>query len=354
MRLEFNDLKVIDVRKETADCVSISFDTTSTQNGNYNYIPGQYLTLKKEINGEEVRRSYSICSAPHDKELRVAVKEITNGKFSGFANNELKVNDVLSVMQPTGNFTTPIDSSNSNKYLFIAVGSGITPIMSMIKSILEVEKNSSITLVYGNKTSNSIIFKEELSQLDKNNSNLNIIHSFSQEKQDDYVINGRITSDNIKSLNSDLNLSSFSSCHLCGPEEMILSSKETLIELGLAKENIHFELFTTSAAIEDKPAEVNPDAEIISEVTIIIDDEEYNMTLSSKGKDILEAGEQTGADLPFSCKGGVCCTCRAKVMEGSATMNVNYALEPDEVEEGYILTCQAHPSSEKLVVSFDE
>ena len=356
MTPKFHSLRINDVRRETEDTVSIAFDVPNELRNDFSFTPGQYLTLKAEINGEEVRRSYSLCSSPHEGEWRVAVKQVPEGKFSTFANNELKAGMDMDVMTPTGNFKLDTSKDNNKSYVLFAAGSGITPILSIAKSALYDEPNSDVTLVYGNKGVNSIIFKEEIEGL-KNEymDRLRVLHVLSRESVGNDLQKGRIDKAKTGEIyDSFLNNTSIDGVYVCGPEEMILGVKEGMIDKGVNEDMIHFELFTSPSSTQEKIAMPTNSPKVDSNVTIILDDDEYEISLESTGVNILDAAQDSGADLPFACKGGVCCTCKAKILEGSASMDVNYALEPDEVEAGYILTCQAHPTSDKLVISFDE
>lgn len=358
MNPTFHALTVADVRKETADCVSVAFDLPAELKEQYQFLPGQYLTLKKEINGEEVRRSYSICSGLLDGELRVAVKAVPEGRFSTYANNDLKVGDSLDVMTPMGNFTTEINAETEKSFVFFAAGSGITPILSLTKTILETAPKSTVTLFYGNKGIDAVIFRDIIEGLKNQYMNsFSVIHVFSRESIGNKLQKGRIDAEKVRNLHhAFLQNEDIDEVFVCGPEPMIHAVSETFELLGVPKSAIHFELFTAPSAKLNK---VNDEVEIEkskieANVTIIIDGEETQVALDSQGESILEAGQQAGADLPFACKGGVCCTCKARILEGTAVMDVNYALEKDEVEAGYILTCQAHPTSDSLVVSFDD
>ena len=321
-----NELTIKEIKRETTDTVSISFDVPKELEEDYKFIPGQYLTLRAEIEGQDIRRSYSICTSPSENDLRVAVKQVENGVFSTYSNNTLKVGDVLTVMKPMGRFTASPSASNTANYLLIAAGSGITPILSIAKGVLQGEPHSTITLVYGNKTFDSIIFKEQIEGL-KNTymARFNVIHVLSRE-----------------SLGS----------------ELITSVSNWMKENGAKDENIHFELFTSPNAVKNVTEKVNKDTIPnlnTSKVTVIIDGDELEFEMPLGGnKYILDAANEKGGDLPFACKGGVCCTCRAKVLEGEVEMKLNYSLEPHEVEKGFILTCQSIPKSEKLVIDFDE
>lgn len=356
MTPKFHPLKIKDVIRETEDAVSISFEIPEEFKNDYNYKSGQYLTLRADINGEDVRRSYSLCSAPHENEWRVAVKQVEKGRFSTYANNELQAGMELQVMTPMGNFVVDTNSSNDKSYVLFAAGSGITPIISIAKSVLANEPDSDVTLFYGNKGMNSIIFKEQLEALkNEHMDRLRIIHLLSRESLGSDILKGRIDREKANELYSaflkDLTIDAV---YVCGPEPMIIGVKESMLENGVDQNKVHFELFTSPTDPNEKVEMPTNSPKIDSNVTIIIDGDEYDIALSSNGEKILDAAQQAGADVPFACKGGVCCTCKAKILEGSASMEVNYALEPDEVDAGYILTCQAHPTSDKLVISFDD
>jgi ring-1,2-phenylacetyl-CoA epoxidase subunit PaaE len=361
-RPTFNALKVSNIKRETADCVSVAFEIPETLRENYRFVQGQYLTFKKAINGEEIRRSYSICSSPLEGELRVAIKKVPEGRFSTYANDNLKEGDVLETMTPEGNFFRTLSPKATNTYVAFAAGSGITPIMSIIKATLEVEPNSKFILFYGNKSSKSIIFKEEIEDLkDAFLNRFEVHHVLSREDQGTDSLKGRIDGEKCKLFASNFfDIEEVSTFYLCGPEEMILSVKDTLIDLGAPKENVLFELFTTpvaaAAAANEKATKqvVTADKNAKSDVTVILDGDETHFQVTYGGNTVLDAALDAGADVPFACKGAVCCTCRAKVLEGTVEMDMNYALEEDELEAGYVLTCQSHPTSERVVISFDE
>ncbi len=353
MSTTFHSLKIKDIKRETIDTVSIYFEVPADLKSEYDYAAGQYLTLRATINGEDVRRSYSICTARHDADLAVSVKQIENGIFSSYANQELKVGDSLQVMPPQGNFVVKPSANNSNAYVFYAAGSGITPVISMVKTILKDDPNSTVYLYYGNKSAADTIFKNDLDALNATNDRLNLTYVMSREETGDKLTNGRINADKCgEFFNGHQKNLNITGVYACGPEEMIMCVKDFYLSKGVHKGDIHFELFTTTTSAEN--VSVENGAPIESNVTVIIDDEEYAFSLNSNGKDILQAAQDEDADVPFSCKGGVCCTCKAKVMEGTVRMDLNFALEEDEVAEGFILTCQSHPTSEKVVVSFDE
>lgn len=354
----FHTLSIKNIKRETADSVSISLNIPENLKQDYQYIQGQYITFKKDIGGEEIRRSYSVCSSPLDGELRVGIKEVAGGKFSTYANRELKVGEQVEVMTPMGKFYTDLNPNQSKKYVGIASGSGITPILSIIKTTLATEPNSQFTLIYGNKTTSSIMFLEEIEAL--KNTYLNrfvVFHVLSRETVDVPVLNGRINESKCSEFNEKklIDIQSSNEFFLCGPESMIMSVKNYLENSGISSKNIHFELFTSAAIITKEPTViVESTPENSAKVAVRIDGITYNLDLPYDGETILDAALKTGADLPFACKGGVCCTCRAKVTEGTVSMDLNFSLEDDEVENGYILTCQSHPTSANVFVDFDQ
>lgn len=350
----FHTLKIKDIKRETPDAVSVAFELPDALVNDYVFLPGQYLTVKQDLNNEEVRRSYSICTSPYDNELRVAIKMVENGLFSTYANRELKVGDLLDVMTPAGRFTATINAENKKHYVLVAAGSGVTPIISIAKTILQAEPLSTITMLYGNKGIGSIIFKEELEALkNKYITRLNLIHILSRENLGNEIQKGRINAEKCDEIyTSFLKNQKIDEVFVCGPEEMIFEVKDKMIEYGVDEKNIHFELFTTTTLKADR--KVSNEPKIESNVTVILDGVHTEIRVDSDGESILDSAYNAGADVPFACKGGVCCTCKAKILSGTAKMDVNYGLEPDEIQNGYILTCQSHPTSEKLVVSFDD
>lgn len=360
-RPKFHELAVQDITRETEDCVSVAFAVPEELSEDYRFLPGQYLTLEAEIDGEKVRRSYSLCSAPEDGELRVAIKKVVGGRFSTWANESLKVGQKMRVMTPDGNFTLPIERQQKRNFVAFAAGSGITPVFSIMKSVMELEPESTFTLFYGNKTTQSVIFRDKIDGLkNEHMKRLEVHHVLSREDQGTDYLKGRIDEDKcLNFANRFFDPKEIDGYFLCGPEAMINGISTTLKEeLGVEKERVHYELFTSPAQqIAGKTkvsAEKDPGDEMKSAITVILDGDETHFDLSNQGQVILDAALDAGSDVPYACKGAVCCTCRAKVLEGSVEMDMNYALEDDEVEEGYILTCQSHPTSEKVVVSFDD
>ncbi len=356
---KFYQLKVKDVRPETADCVSVSFEVPEDLKEAYQFVPGQYLTFRTNMNDAEIRRSYSICAAPADNDLRVAIKKVDGGKFSTHANDLMKAGDLLDVMTPMGKFSPKKTETAAKHYLVFAAGSGITPIMSIMKTVLATEPDSRFTLVYGNRNRNTIIFREQIEAL-KNTymQRLSLYHVMSREIMDVPLFNGRIDAqkctDFCKSL---IDINSVDEAFICGPEDMILAVRQQLVDLGLDSTNIHIELFTSpdqpKATHQKWAADHAVNDGSMSKVSITLDGVTFDMELAYNGDSILDAALKHGADLPYACKGGVCCTCRAKVTEGAVDMEVNYALEKDEVEKGFVLTCQAHPKTDRVVIDFD-
>ena len=355
----FHKLKIANIRRETEDTVSIAFDVPEHLREEYRYIQGQYLTLKTLINGEDVRRSYSICSGLFDNELRVAVKKVKGGMFSCFANETLQEGDEIDVMTPMGNFYTELDPEHENHYVGFAAGSGITPLMSIIRTILAYEPQSTFTLVYGNKTRKDIIFREDLVDL-KNTyiGRFNLINILSREDSEVELFQGRIDKEKAATIMDKLiPAGGADEYYICGPETMIHEISDMLQSRGVDKKHIHFELFTSPSVKKGTQKAHEEGAEDLSgqkaQVTIILDGDSTEFELEMDGTNTLDAALEQGADLPYACKGGVCCTCRAKLVEGKVNMDVNYSLEEDELEAGFILTCQSHPLTDKVVVDFD-
>lgn len=360
MSVKFHPLKVKNIRTETPDCVSVSLEVPEELTEQFKFVPGQYLTFRRGDGEAELRRSYSICAGTNDRELRVAIKKVEHGKFSTYANEELKVGDVVEVMPPMGNFILKKKEVMHKHYLAIVAGSGITPVMSIMKSVLENDPESRFTLIYGNKGRGTIIFKEGIEALkNKYMGRVVVYHVLSRESMDVPLFNGRISAERIEQFCKQLvDLNTVDEAFICGPEDMILSVRQQLINSGLDSSKVHMELFTSPdqpKAAHDKWVKEHPtEAGKKSKVSITLDGTTFDLELAYNGETILDAALKAGADLPFACKGGVCCTCRAKVTEGDVEMEVNYALEPEEVKRGYVLTCQAHPRSERVIVDFDQ
>ncbi len=356
---KFYPLIIREVRPETREAVSLCFELPENLADKFNYRQGQHLILKTELDGEEVRRSYSICTGVGDRELRIAVKKVPGGRFSTLANEQFKPGQTLDVMPPQGRFYTELDPERDGDYLAIAAGSGITPILSIIKTTLETEPRSRFTLFYGNRSTVTTLFREQLEDL-KNRfmGRFNLVFLFSREEQDIDLYNGRIDNGKCDALFDHwLNVEKLTAAFICGPQIMTETVRDSLERHGLDKSKVHFELFTPAGgaptARKDR-AETRVDPEAVSEVTVRADGRALTFDLTRNTQTILDAGNEVGADLPFSCKAGVCSTCKAKVVEGEVEMDANYALEDYEVEAGYVLSCQCYPVSDKIVLDYDE
>jgi ring-1,2-phenylacetyl-CoA epoxidase subunit PaaE len=359
MSIHFHPLRIKEVRVETPECVSVAFDIPEDLKKHFTYSQGQSLTMRTMVGKEEIRRTYSLCSSPLDNEWRVAIKKLDGGLFSTFVHEKLKKGDLLEVMFPVGKFYTPLDPAHKKRYTAFAAGSGITPVLSLIKTTLVTESLSSFTLVYGNRSRNSIIFFEELEGLkNKYIDRFNLIHVLSRERTDTPLNYGRIGQDKLSELSKVIDYARTDEFFVCGPEEMIFSVRDFLVHAGVDKKKIHFELFTTPGqkttpvrtASNDGKKNTGP----VSTITVKLDGRSFDFDLPlSDDTSILDAALKQGADLPFACKGGVCCTCKARLLEGKVSMDVHWGLEDEEVEQGYILACQSHPVTEKVVVDFD-
>ncbi len=346
----FHSLKIASIIQETIDTVSIIFEIPEKLKKSYTFTPGQYITISADLEGETIKRSYSICSSPKEKNIKVAIKAIRKGSFSVFANEQLKEGDYLDISEPEGRFVLETKSNNQNNYIAFVAGSGITPVLSMVKSVLETEKNSTFILVYNNKSATQTIFKKELHDLELKYTGRLLIHFvYSQQKENDALF-GRIDKSTVnyfvKNKYSELD---FSHHFICGPEAMIDLVYDTLIENNIPENTIKFELFTAST----KEATVVENQNSHCEITVLVDDEETTFEMSSK-LTILDAALKQGLDVPYSCQGGICSTCMCRITEGTATMKKNSILDESEIEEGIILSCQAVPTSATIKVDFDD
>ncbi len=354
----FHDIQLSQVYKETDDTTVLSFNVPEELREEFMYRQGQFLTLRTTINGEDVRRSYSLCSSPLDNEWKVAVKEIYQGKFSTYVNRELKTGDTLQVAAPSGDFGIECDTSDKAKsYVAFAAGSGITPMLSIIKTHLQKEPKAKFKLFYLNRTAKSIIFKEEIEAL-KNTylSRFEVFYFLSREHRDIPLFNGRFDQEKMRVLTQTLiNAPYTDDAFICGPEEMIFLIRDELVAAGMKEENVHFELFVSGLSEADKARAAAALEKKVDgvEVTIIDGSKEFHFVLGDDHDNVLDGAIAAGADLPFACKGGVCSTCKCKVEEGSVEMKVNYALTDDEVDKGYVLSCVSVPTSKNLVVNFD-
>ncbi|OMP31568.1 1,2-phenylacetyl-CoA epoxidase subunit PaaE [Mangrovimonas sp. DI 80] len=354
---EFYRIKVSDIYKETKDTVVVSFEIPEDLKEVFKFKQGQHLTLRKEINGQDVRRNYSLCSSPLDNEWKVAIKTIRGGLFSNYAFNELKAGDELEVMPPHGEFFVECEPESSKNYIAFAAGSGITPMLSIIKTHLHKEPESTFKLFYLNRTVKSIIFKEEIEQL-KNEffGRFQVFYFLTKEQRDIPFLNGRFDHEKLEILTKTfIDIPDTAHAFICGPQDMIFLIRDELQAAGLPKENIHYELFFSGSSEEENKhiAEVLEEKVDGTEVTIIDGGKEFHFIMDDDFDNILDGALAAGADLPFACKGGVCSTCKCQVKEGSVKMKINYALEEKEVAQNYVLSCQAVPTTDKVVVDFD-
>lgn len=354
MSTHFEKVRVKEVRKETEECVSILFDIPEKLQQSFAYLPGQHITIRTEINHEPIRRSYSLCSSPVHNEWRIAVKKIEGGIFSAFANHQIKEGDIVELLPPLGSFILQ-HSEDAKRYICFAAGSGITPILSIIKTGLAKQPHSSFTLIYGNRTTQSIIFKEEIEALkNKYIDRFEVIYILSREQTEAPLNEGRIDARKCEQVFKYITPLAADAYFICGPEEMIFTVRNWLVSKDIEQKKIHFELFNTSTVnTQQKTHQPIQTTAAVSHVTIKLDGRSFQFDLPFNNKSILDAALSTGADLPYACKGGVCTTCKAKLLQGKVEMDVNYGLEPEEVEAGFILTCQSHPLTENVMVDFD-
>src|SRR5437762_12595968 len=351
----FHRLAVNDRRRESKDAVSLTFEIPDELRDDYRFEPGQYLTLRTSMDGEEVRRSYSICSGPDDGELRIAVKKVDGGAFSSWAADELKAGDELDVMTPTGRFGIAHAPGEARIYVGFAAGSGITPILSIVKGVLAREPSSRFFLFYGNRSTSNMLFLEELEELkDRFMQRLSLFHVISGEEQDIPILHGRLDGEKVRVLlRSLVPASNVDHVFICGPTGMSEDIEATCRDLGIAADRIHVERFVSGLGGKPRPrAPVPVSAPPKAMASLIIDGKRREVPVA-EGEAILDAATRAGVDLPFACKGGMCSTCRAKLVEGDAQMEVNYSLEPWELSAGFILTCQARPTSDRVVVDYD-
>lgn len=352
---KFHSLTVKDVTRETADCVSIAFQIPTHLSQEFTYLQGQYITFKLNVNGQEIRRSYSVCSSPvTDADLRVAVKKVKDGKGSTFLNEQIKAGDTVEVMTPMGNFYTPMNASNNKEYILFAGGSGITPMLSIIKTVLKAEPNSKVQLFYGNENESGIIFRNQLTSLEEtSNSKLKVHHILNQaDASYPAIYRGIMTKEKVAELMSNfVKVNSDTEIFICGPTPMMQNVEQTLNSLNIPKTQVHLEYFTA-------PVDENSNSESIvgakkASLTIILDGDEVVTELLPE-ESILEAALRINLDAPYACQGGSCCTCRALLTEGKVEMKVNYALLDAEVKQGFILTCQSYALTENIVVDYDK
>ena len=353
---KFHRLAVDDLRRETAEAISLTFAIPCELADDYAFSPGQYLTLRTTMDGEEVRRSYSICSSPDDRELRIAVKKVDGGAFSSWALDELKSGDTLDVMTPTGRFGVVHAPDEARIHVGFAAGSGITPVMSIIRGILAREPKSRFFLFYGNRATSGILFRQALEELkDRFMGRFSVFHVLSQEEQDLPILHGRLDRDKVTVLlRAMVPAAAIDHVFICGPVAMSEEIAATCTELGIPAEHVHVERFVSGLGGKPRPkAVIAPSAPPKAIASLIMDGKRKDVPVA-EGEAILDAALRAGMDLPFACKGGMCSTCRAKVVEGETRMDVNYSLEPWELKAGFVLTCQAHPVSDRVVVDYDQ
>lgn len=355
----FHALQVTDIRRDTRDAVVVTLKPEAADQDAFDFIQGQYLTFRRDFDGEELRRSYSICAGRDDGCLKVGIKRVEGGAFSTWANEELKVGDLLDVMPPMGRFFTELEPEKAKSYLGFAGGSGITPVLSIIKTVLAREPKSTFTLIYANRQTSSIMFREELEDL-KNTylGRFSVIHILETETQDIDLFTGRIDGEKMDLLfRLWVDAEEVDTAFICGPEPMMLTIADSLRKHGLADEQIRFELFASSQPGRAKNKAVSEAAAKSAgtcEVSVTLDGSTRNFQMEKNGSSVLEAAIANAMDAPYSCKAGVCSTCRAKVIEGEVEMEVNHALEDYEVRAGYVLSCQCIPVSDRVVISYDE
>lgn len=354
--VKFHNIQVQDIYKVTKDCSVVTFQIPDELASEFQYKQGQHLTLKTIIDGEDARRSYSLCSSPTENKWQVAVKKIPGGLFSTFINETLKKGDTLEIMAPSGKFNVNVEVEKAKNYIVFAAGSGITPILSIIKTHLALEPKSTFKLFYLNRSVKSIIFKEEIEQLkNKYFDRFEIFYFLTKEQRSIELLNGRFTKEKIQVLTEKIiDIPAVDECFICGPEDMIFLLRDELVAAGLNKDKIHYELFTSGISEADKERIkkiVEHKAEG-TDVTIIDGGKEFHFVMDEAYDNILDGALAAGADLPFACKGGVCSTCKCMVIEGEVEMKVNYALDAHEVAKGLVLSCQAVPTTDKVVVDF--
>lgn len=353
----FYRLKIASVQHETRDAVAITFAVPAELESAFRFAPGQHLTVRAFIEGKEMRRSYSVCAGTHERRLRIAIKRNPGGVFSNWANDRVHAGDTLEVMTPLGHFHVPLDAAHRKHYVAFAAGSGITPVLSIVASTLATEPHSRFTLVYGNRASSTVMFREELAALkDLHLDRFNLVHVLSREAQDIPLFHGRIDAAKVTALTDTwIPLANVDTVFICGPEGMMEAVRQALIGRGFPESRIRIERFATSVHRQEHvqpalPANASSDCE----VTVVLDGMTRVFHLDRTRESILEGGLKAGIELPYSCKSGVCSTCRAKLVHGEVDMDANYALEDYEVARGFVLTCQSYPVTDAVTVDYDQ
>ena len=354
MTPRFHTLRIAEVRRETADAVSLCFDVPPALAADYAFIQGQHITLRTSIDGTELRRSYSICAGADDRQLRVAIKRVPGGAFSNWAHAHLKSGDEIDVLTPDGRFHTRLDQAHSKHYVAFAAGAGITPILSLIKTTLAREPASRFTLLYGNRRQASVMFHEELEDLkDRYLSRFGLYHLFSREQQDVELFNGRLDAAKIRAFTDTLlPVATIDEAFVCGPGAMIDEVEAALQSAGMSAEHIHVERFGVPDARSAHHEEAGDAPYAV--ITLKLDGVEREVEFHPTDTSILDAALRSGIELPYSCKGGMCCTCRAKILSGQVRMDKNYSLERRDLDAGFVLTCQSHPFTDRVTVSYDD
>ncbi len=353
MAQHFHSLEIKDVRRETADCISVAFAIPEELKTTFAYRSGQYVTLRAEVGDQALRRSYSLCSAPHHNEWRIAIKRVQDGMFSQWAHALLRAGDTIDVLPPDGHFKYPPIGGEPRNVLLLAAGSGITPILSILTTLLETESTTSVTLVYANRRVKDIIFKEQIEDLrDRYLTRFQLIHTLSGEVQDAPMANGRLDGAKLGLLFATLiNPGKIDHVYICGPNEMITSCVEACELAGIAAERVHKELFGAPVGAQSRQQQASSGDG--AKVMVIADGIGRELVVPYRGDSVLDIVLRAGIDVPYACKAGVCCTCRAQVLEGEVRMDANYTLEQHEVDRGFVLTCQSHPVTPTVKLSYD-
>ncbi|MDQ3423811.1 MAG: phenylacetate-CoA oxygenase/reductase subunit PaaK [Actinomycetota bacterium] len=355
----FHELEVAEVERLTDDAVAVTFAVPPELAGDYAFTQGQHVTIRSQPVGdpsaEPVRRNYSICAPATSGRLRIAVKRLEGGAFSSYVVDHLVAGEKLEVMTPTGRFFTELDPGNAKHYCCIAAGSGITPVLSIVATTLEVESQSRVTLLYANRTSRTVMFLEELQDLkDRYRERFHLVHVLSREPQEVELFSGRLGAERLQRLlDTLLPVDDVDEWFLCGPHALVTELRDTLRAAGVDRRHLHAELFHVESAPPVRRVQTGPRTASGAAVILILDGRRSDLTLAQDDVPVLEAALAVRPDAPYACRGGVCGTCRAKVVEGAVAMDQNWALEPEEVERGYVLTCQSHPTSERVVLDFD-
>lgn len=352
-RNAFHRLRVTAVERLTEDSVALTFEVPDDLRADFAFQPGQHLNIRTDLGGQDVRRSYSICVPATSRRLRIAVKRLPGGAFSHWAISDLRPGTELDVMTPSGRFTAHTDPSHAKHYVAVAAGSGITPVLSIVSTVLEVEPASRVTLLYGNRTTRSVMFLEELEDLkDRYRERFHLVHVLSREAQEAELLSGRLDAERLgRLLDALVPVDFVDEWFLCGPQAMVAGARELLLGRGVERRHIHSELFHVGDA-PPPVREAPPDAPGVA-VSAVLDGRRTDFDLAADAPSLLDGLLAVRADAPYACKGGVCGTCRAKVVQGEVRMHHNYALEEDEVAAGYVLTCQSLPTTDSVALDYD-